>query len=142
MTDQIACKFCGAIIVPVDGATIYEAIQDHGATCPGATGGLAGRDIKDFLPPEATEDNLVGMEDVLGKRILVTELTWRDSTFKEDTQYLSLTVQVDGEEHTLNTGAERIVQAFKFLDPSHLPLYVTFEKVVTKANRRVYRLKL
>jgi len=98
--------------------------------------------LKDVVPEEVLKGNLVTMDEVIEKVILVKDFSLKDSTFKEDTFYLSLVIEVDGEERILNTGAERIVQAFKQVDKGKLPVYVTFEKVMSSGGRRVYRIKL
>lgn len=99
------------------------------------------KNVADVVPEEVLKGNLVSMEDLIGKVLLVKEFVLRESTFKEDTDYLGITVDVDGEEKVVNTGAERVVQVFKALDPLLLPLYVIFEKVILPNGRRVYRVK-
>jgi len=50
-------------------------------------------------------------------------------------------VEIDGEDFLLNTGAERIIQAFRQLRAEDLPVVVCFEKVKTAKGRRIYRIK-
>lgn len=134
------CSQCGVNVEYDDEKeTLYDVAIRHIPNCtPAVKAPYA--NLLDKLPHEAKQANIVGVEEVLGKPILVKGFTYRDSTFKEDTEYLSLEVVVDGEDKVLNTGAERIIHAFKYVKLEQLPAYVTFEKVMTKAGRRVYRI--
>ena len=140
------CEACGALL---RGTTLKElilAVDEHNLTCPGAKpppppGDKVARPITEMVPPEVLRGTLVGMDEVLDKLLLVKDYRFRESAYKEDTEYLSLTVDLDGEERIVNTGAERVVLFFKYLKPEDLPVFVTFEKALTKQGRRVYRVK-
>lgn len=139
------CPHCEAKLEAPTWDALAKAAQEHEKSCPRLAVPQAGppaRNITEVLPPEVLRGNLVTMEDELEKLILVTDFIFRDSTLKEDATYLSLTVEIDGETKVLNTGAERVVQAFRALQHKDLPVYVTFEKVATTAGRRVYRIKV
>ncbi len=140
MKAEHLCPKCNLVIEYDDEQeNLYDVALRHITDCKPAEA-VARPNLVDDLPDEAKKADLVSVEDVLGKPILVKGFTFRDSTFKEDTEYLSLEVEVDGEDKVLNTGAERIVHAFKYVKYDQLPAYVTFEKVMTKAGRRVYRI--
>lgn len=135
------CGVCGEIVSATEEAELGLAISNHVVTKHSMPPTHEVKRIQDVLPQEVLEGNICSIEDVLDRDILVKDMSWKDSTFKEDTEYLSLVVEVDGEDKILNTGAERIVQAFHYLKLEDLPIYVCFEKVATKAGRRVYRIK-
>jgi len=134
------CPQCGQSIEYDDEKeTLYDVAIRHLPQCNPAEKAQY-ENLVDKLPEEAKRADLISVEEVLDKPILVKGFTYRDSTFKEDTEYLSLEVEVDGEDKILNTGAERILHAFKYVLLDQLPAYVTFEKVSTKAGRHVYRI--
>lgn len=140
MKAEHLCPKCNQVIEYDDEKeNLYDVALRHLGDCipPEAA---AAPNLVDILPDEAKQADLISVEDVLGKPILVKGFTFRDSTFKEDTEYLSLEVEIDGKDKVLNTGAERIVHVFKYVTLDQLPSYVTFEKVVTTAGRRVYRI--
>lgn len=106
---------------------------------PAAAGKI--RAITDVLPDEVIRGNLIPMEEVIGREIVVTNFTLKDSAFAEDQQYLSMEIALDGRPYILNTGAERILSAFRLLEHEDLPVSVTFETAKTVAGRRIYRIK-
>lgn len=97
--------------------------------------------LKDVVPKEALLGNLLSMDEVVDKLVLVKSFELKESTFKEDSQYLSATIELDGQEYVLNTGAARVLQVFKVLSQDRLPVFVEFEKVQIAGGRRVYRIK-
>lgn len=139
MTQKYTCTKCGEIVEYPDGEDLFEVALSHGATCQARQTPPVKRRLADVVPESAIKGNLVTIDDILGKEVLVVDLTWRDSSFKEDQEYLSLTIQVDGEEKTLNTGATQVLGAFKALDTANLPVYAVFEKVTRPDGKRVYR---
>lgn len=98
--------------------------------------------ITEVVPAEALRPNLITTEEVLGKEIIVTDLTYRDSSFHEDQQYLSLNIILNKQSYILNTGAQRIISAFEFLSKDNLPISMTLEKVKLATGKRVYRIKI
>lgn len=140
--EQFICPRCGGVIDynPSEKGA-YEVILDHAPACPGRVTKLEVKRIEEVVPKEVLEGNFISIEEVLGKYIMVISIDWKDSTFKEDTQYLSLEIEVDGEPKILNTGAERVLQVFRTVKAELLPLYVCFEKLQLPGGRRVYRIK-
>lgn len=143
------CQYCEARLEAPTWEELAQVMKGHGETCPGRVKeakappeGKLVRPISEVVPPEALEGTLIGMEEVLEKLLLVKAFKFRESTYKEDSEYLSLTVDLDGEERIVNTGAERVVQVFRYLKPEDLPVFVTFEKALTKQGRRIYRVKV
>lgn len=140
MKAEHLCPKCNQVIEYDDETeNLYDVALRHIGDCKPPETALV-PNLVDSLPDEALKADLISVEDVLDKPILVKGFAFHDSTFKEDTEYLSLEVEVDGKAKVLNTGAERIVHAFKYVKFDQLPAYVTFEKVVTSAGRRVYRI--
>ncbi len=136
------CTRCGKTIEYDDSETLYEVALRHAPSCAGPEPPRVYRKITDVLPPDAFKGNLVSMEEVLGQEVLVIDMSWQESTFKEDAQYLQLTIEWEKEAKILNTGAERVVQVFKQLKHESLPVYVCFEKITLPNGRRVYRMKV
>ena len=91
--------------------------------------------LTDILPPGVIEGNIISMEEVIDKEIIVTEFTFHDSLYKEDQQYLSMEITLNHIPYILNTGAERIIQVFQMLGPDKLPVSLTFEKVTSGSGR-------
>jgi len=120
---------------------LMRQVKEHDLECGEEKPKAMAPRIEDLVPEEVIRGNLITMEDVLDRDILVKAMTFKDSAYQEDAQYLSLTVEVDGEEFILNTGAERVIQAFRHLKAEDLPVVVCFEKVKTSKGRRVYRIK-
>lgn len=138
--NQFDCPKCQtAVTYPEDG-DLYTVMATHIEKCSGAAQPSKTKNIADVLPKEVLNGNIIGMDECLGLPLMVTGMTWRDSTFKEETRYLALEIMMDGEKKILNTGAERIIEAFTYVKPEELPLEVIFGKVTTKAGRRVYRI--
>lgn len=135
------CPQCGQTITHDENAEVYQVVIDHLAKCPGTASKPAYKRITDVVPSEVMAGNIISVDSILDREVLVTYITWKESTFKEDADYLSLTVLIDGEEKQLNTGAERVVQVFKAVDPAALPIYCAFEKIQLPNGRRVYRVK-
>ena len=141
MTEKWVCPQCKKEFSYEKPDELSQIIFDHGAKgCVEVLTKIF--NLTEVLPKEVIEGNFLTMDDAIDHLLLVKDFSLKESAFKEDTQYLSLTVEVDGEDYMLNTGAERIVQVFKQLPHEKLPVYVTFEKVMTKAGRRVYRIKI
>jgi hypothetical protein len=136
------CTRCGEAIEYDDSVSLYEVALEHASNCKGPSMPREHKKITDVLPPEVFKGNLVTMEEILGLEVLVIDMTWRDSTYQEDAQYLSLTILWENEARILNTGAERVVQVFKQLKHEALPVYVCFEKITLPNGRRVYRVKV
>jgi hypothetical protein len=136
------CPQCHGSVEYEDAESLYDVALRHAPLCKGQQPPQAFLKVTDVLPPEAFKGNLVTMEEILDREVLVREMSWQESTFKEDAQYLSLTIEWEGEAKTLNTGAERVVQVFKQLKPEVLPVYVCFEKITLPNGRRVYRVKV
>ncbi len=141
VTKTHVCPKCLAVITYEEGADLYEVVADHILFCKGAPAVVPHKRITDVVPPEVMTGNIVSIESVLEQELLVTAFDWRDSTFKEDASYLSLTILIEGEEKTVNTGAERVIAVFKSVDPGALPIYCAFEKIQLPNGRRVYRVK-
>ena len=97
--------------------------------------------VKDVVPKEALQGNLLTMDEVIDKLVLVKSFELKESTFREDSQYLSFTIDLDGQEYVVNTGAARVLQVFKALKKEDLPAFAEFEKVQIAGGHRVYRLK-
>lgn len=136
---KTTCSQCKAAIEYKETDDLYMVITQHLATCKG-TGQTPTRPrLSEVVPEEAIKGNLITIDDILGKPVLVKDVTWRDSSFKEDQEYLSLTVDLNGEEKTLNTGATQVIGAFKALKLENLPVYALFEKVTRPDGKRIYR---
>ena len=140
-TKTYICPECRAHILYDESVSIDSVALEHIKECAALTGPPAFKRITDVVPPEVLKGDFIAIEDVLDKEILVREITWHPSSFKEDEDYLSLTVEVDGEERKLNTSAGRVVEVFKAVKPEDLPIYCSFEKVQLPGGRRVYRVK-
>ncbi len=135
------CPKCQASISYTEDADLYEVVADHIAHCPGAPLSTKAHRITDVVSPEVMKGNIINIDDILGQEVLVTGITWRESTMKEDAEYLSLTLDMDGVKKVLNTGAERVVAIFRTLLPADLPIYCAFEKIQLPNGRRVYHCK-
>lgn len=138
---EYTCPQCKQTIEYDEEQNIFEVVADHLAKCPAAAKPIQYHRITDVVPEDVLRGNIVTMDEVLGKEILVKGIKWADSTFKEDAEYLSLTIDLDGEEKVLNTGATRVLEVFKHVDENDLPIYSSFEKVTLPGGRRVYRVK-
>jgi len=132
------CPKCQAVITHEDNADLYEVVAGHFPSCHPAQAAPAIKRITDVLPPEVLKGNLITMDEIIDREVLVTAMAWRESTFKEDAEYLSLTLEIDGEEKALNTGATRVCSVFKVLPAESLPIYVRFSKIVIPGGKRVY----
>jgi len=133
------CDKCGVEVARTDLDEFKSALEAHKASCPGP--GKPVRDIKEVVPEEAVRGNLITIEEVLEREIVVEDFELRASAFREDQQYLSMKIRLGGEEFTLNTGAARILTAFQFLKKEDLPVKMTIEQVKLPGGRRVYRIK-
>jgi len=134
------CPKCNTTINYPDEADLYKEMVAHIEKCSGAAQTPKTKNITDLLPKEVLNGSIVGIDECLGMPLMVTGMAWRESSFKEETRYLSLEILVDGEKKILNTGADRIVEAFTYVKPENLPLEVIFDKLTTKAGHRVYRI--
>lgn len=139
--ERFICKACGQEVEYELTDDLYDVMFHHQAKCQGKVEARETRRIEDVLPPEAFRGNLITMDEILGEYVLITDVAWHDSSYKEDEKYLSLTIVKDGDERTLNTGAIRVVQVFEQLTLSQLPIYAYFEKIQLPNGRRVYRVK-
>lgn len=117
----------------------YLDMALHLTVCPGVAAEKPHKRITDVVPEEALKGNLITMDEILDKDILVTGMTLRESSFKEDQDYISLTIDLGGEEKVVNTGAVRVVQAFKAAKAEDFPFYAKFEKIQLPNGKRVYR---
>jgi len=138
---SVNCGKCGIRIVASTPEELMRQVKEHDVVCGGGKGEVSVPRIEDLVPEEVLRGNIITMEDVLDRDILVKHMTFRNSAYQEDAQYLSLVVEIDGEDFILNTGAERIIQAFRHLRAEDLPVVVCFEKVKTAKGRRIYRIK-
>jgi hypothetical protein len=136
---KTTCSQCNETIEYNETDDLYAVIAGHLAACKGAGQKPPRPRLSEVVPEEAIKGNLVTIDDILDKLVLVKGLTWRDSSFKEDQEYLSLIIDLDGEEKTLNTGATQVLGAFKALKAEDLPVYALFEKVARPDGKRVYR---
>jgi len=138
---SFTCSLCGWRGEAGTLEDLQRAVAAHEKKC--TEGGVLGRPrrISEVLPPEVLSGNLLTIEEVLEKDLLVVDFTFKESTFREDAEYLSLKVELEDEEFTINTGATRVVQVFRQIKKEDLPLWVTFEKVILPGGRRVYRVK-
>lgn len=137
---EFECPKCKTIVTYPDDKDMYAEMVAHIEKCSIAAQPSKTKNIADVLPKEVLNGNIIGMDECLGLPLMVMGMTWRESTFKEETRYLALEIMMDGEKKILNTGAERIIEAFTYVKPEELPLEVIFGKVTTKAGRRVYRI--
>jgi hypothetical protein len=135
------CPQCHQVVNYDESADPFEQAAKHLETCSGAKLEKRYPRITDVVPPAVMKGNLITIEELLGKEVLITGLDWKESTFKEDTDYLSLTVEVDGEEKVLNTGAQRVVAVFKEVKLEDLPIYAAFDKITLPGGKRVYIVK-
>lgn len=139
---EFACPRCQEKVGYADDANLHEVLVAHAATCPvpAATTPKTPKNVVDLVPKEVLDGNLLSMDDIINTPVLVTAMSWRESSFKEDTNYLQLEIELDGKKSILNTGAERIIRAFEYIKKEDLPMFATFEKVTTRNNRRVYKI--
>jgi len=135
------CPQCNKKIYYSEEKNLYIVMAEHLTKCPSAHERPAYQRITDVVPEDVLRGNIVTMDEILGKEILIKAIGWQDSTFKEDAEYLSLTIDLDGEEKILNTGATRVIEVFKHVGDNNLPIYASFEKVTLPGGRRVYRVK-
>jgi len=133
------CDHCGLEIVSHNLDEFKEALEAHQASCTAPP--KPARDIKEVVPEEAVRGNLITVDEVLEKEIIVEDFELRPSAFREDQQYLSMKIRLKGEEFTLNTSAARILTAFQFLKKDDLPVKMTIEQIRLPGGRRVYRIK-
>lgn len=138
---EVTCPQCNQIIHFSEEENLYIVMANHLSTCPSAQEQPVYKRITDVVPEDVLRGNIVTMDEVLGKEILIKAIDWQDSAFKEDAEYLSLTIDLDGEEKILNTGATRVIEVFKHVGEKDLPIYTSFEKVTLPGGRRVYRVK-
>lgn len=138
---QLTCSLCKKVFTGEEWELVALELAEHAKGCAGQAAPIPIKHISDVVPKEALEGNFTTIDEILGKLVLVKDFTFKESTFKEDTHYLSMTLEVDGEEKILNTGATRVTSAFQALDPALLPIYATFEKIILAGGRRVYRVK-
>lgn len=135
------CSQCGMDIQYEAGADLFQVAIDHLPKCSGKVATPVHKRITDIVPPDILAGNFITMDELLNQEVLVTGIEWKESTFKEDTDYLTLTIELDKEEKKLNTGAERVVAVFKAVKPEDLPVYCAFEKIQLPNGRRVYHVK-
>lgn len=138
---EYTCPQCNQTVEYEKEQNIFEVVAGHLAKCPKTAKLTPYHRITDVVPEEVLKGNIVTMEDILGKEILIKALNWQTSTFKEDAEYLSLTIEIDGEEKIVNTGATRVIEVFKHVDENDLPIFASFEKVTLPGGKRVYRVK-
>lgn len=136
---KTTCSQCHETIEYNEDDDLYAVIAGHLATCKKTSPKPTRPRLSEVVPEEAIKGNLITIDDILGRPVLVKDVTWRDSSFKEDQEYLSLTIDLDGEEKTLNTGATQVLGAFKALKLEDLPVYALFEKITRPDGKRVYR---
>ena len=136
---KTTCGQCKEVIEYNEQDDLYAVIAQHLAICKGSHPKTTWPRLSEVVPEEAIKGNLITIDDILGKPVLVKAMAWRDSSFKEDQEYLSLTIDLDGEEKTLNTGATQVLGAFKALKSQELPVYALFEKITRPDGKRVYR---
>ena len=135
------CPKCGKTIEYGNDVDLFEVAMKHLPTCSPTAKAPAHQRITDVVPQDALQGNLVNMDDILDQEVLITDMSWHDSTYKEDDVYLSLTLVIEGEEKVLNTGAARVVQAFRAVPQEALPIYAAFERIQLPNGRRVYHVK-
>lgn len=140
-TKTYTCSHCGVVIEYLADADLYDVVATHIGHCAGAPAVAKPKRITEVVSEEVLKGNLVTMDEILEQEILVTAVAWRDSTYKEDETYLSLTVELGGEKRTLNTGAVRVIQVFRALDPKELPIYAMFGKISLPNGHKVYIVK-
>lgn len=128
--------------LPIKGSqTLDEVALEHLNECPFVVQRPTNKRITDVVPPEVLAGNIITIEEILGAEVLVTNIDWHESTFKEGGEYIELTLNIGGEERKLNTGATRVVEVFRAVDLKDLPFYCSFEKVQLPGGKRVYRVK-
>lgn len=134
------CPKCKMMVTYPDDGDQYKEMVSHLEKCPGTDQPPKAKNIADVVPKDVLNGNIVAIDECLGIPLHVIGMNWRDSSFKEDSRYLALEILMDGEKRILNTGAERIIQAFTYIKPEDLPLEVILDKLTTKAGRRIYRI--
>lgn len=135
------CPQCRQVVTYNEQDDVFVVVSNHLLQCPGKPPTPGYKRITEIVPPEIMKGNLIAIDDILEKEVLVTGMDWHSSSFKEDEEYLSLTVTVDGEEKILNTGAGQVVAVFRSVNPENLPVYCSFEKVQLPTGRRVFKVK-
>jgi hypothetical protein len=141
VTKTYLCPGCKQPIEYDEVEDLYTVVSSHLSTCKPLPETVKPRRITDVVSKDVMEGNLITMDEIVDQETLITGIAWRDSTFKEDETYLSLTVQINEEERTLNTGAIRVIQVFRAVDPKDLPVYACFEKIQLPNGHKVYRVK-
>jgi len=139
--NEFVCPDCHQTIYYGEGENLYIVMANHQKKCPSAQKQPTAHRITEVVPDDVLRGNFVMMDELLGKEILIKAISWQDSTFKEDAEYLSLTIDLNGEERILNTGALRIIDVFRYVNNKDLPMYASFEKVTLPGGRRAYRVK-
>lgn len=133
------CQKCKKVIDFDEIRPIDEVVIDHMTNCACTPVQPVGRRITDIVPEDIMKGNFLSMDDILGKEVLITEMEWIKSAYREDEQYLTLSLEIDGETKKVNTGATRVVDVFKHVDELDLPIYARFEKITLPNGRRVYK---
>lgn len=133
------CQKCHRVVDYDETRPLDDVVIEHLTNCLRTTIQPAGKRITDIVPEDILKGNFVSIDDILGQEVEILDIKWADSTFKEDEQYLTLTINVEEEERKLNTGASRILEVFKHIDVADLPFYAKFEKVILPGGRRVYK---
>ncbi len=135
------CPKCHTVINYTEEDDLYGVVADHISHCAAPAPVPAHKRITDVVDEQTMKGNIINIDDILGQEVLVTGIDWRESTMKEDAEYLSLTLDMDGVAKVLNTGAERVVAVFRAVKASDLPIYCQFEKISLPNGRRVYHVK-
>lgn len=135
------CPDCHKELTIKTNQTLDEVALEHLSECPFVVSRPTAKRITDIVPPEVLAGNIVSIEEILGAEILVTNINWHESTFREGEEYLELTLNIAGEERKLNTGATRVVEVFRAVNLMDLPFYCSFEKVQIPGGKRVYFVK-
>lgn len=135
------CPDCHKELPIKDSQTLDEVALEHLNECPFVVQRPTSKRITDVVPPEVLAGNIITIEEILGAEVLVTNIDWHESTFREGEEYLELTLFIGEEERKLNTGATRVVEVFRAVNLKDLPFYCSFEKVQIPGGKRVYRVK-
>jgi len=142
MTTKIyTCPVCHQDINYDENDNLLEVAVAHVPKCPKLVSSTPHKRITDVVPPEVFKGNFISMDELLDQEVLVKGMDWQASSFKEDAEYLTLTVEVDGEERKLATGAGRVMEVFRAVKITDLPIYCAFEKIQLPNGRRVYRVR-
>ena len=146
---KVYCEKCGEVIAEALPAVAEKLLAEHEQLAH-KTPTTAEQDweamasakyLYDVVPPEALKGNLITSDELLDKVFTVIAFDFKESTYKEDEEYLSATIVVDKSAYLWNTGAARLLTAFRALKKEYLPVRVQVEKIKLSTGRRVYRIK-